>query len=67
MNSQENYAKIYQELAKQSNLIEFEFKPEIAAVKIDKTLFVKHDALEKVKKELQQNKFGLEKSLKIIA
>lgn len=65
--SQNNYAKVYQELSEQRNMIEFDFKPEIAAVRIDKTLFVKHQALEKVQKELQQNKYGLEKSNKVIA
>ena len=47
INSQSNYAKVYQEISRMSNMIEFEFKPEIEKVKIDKTLFVKHAALAK--------------------
>ena len=50
--AESNYAKVYQELSRQRNLIEMDFKPEIEQVRIDKTLFVKHAALALLQKEL---------------
>ena len=60
--AESNYAKVYQELSRQRNLIEMDFKPEIEQVRIDKTLFVKHAALAQLQKELQQTKYALEQS-----
>lgn len=61
VNAQSNYAKVYQELSRQSNQIELEFRPEIEKVKIDKTLFVKHAALAKTDEQNQLLKTSLEK------
>tara|TARA_B110000285_G_C14717147_1_gene420472 strand:+ start:361 stop:570 length:210 start_codon:yes stop_codon:yes gene_type:complete len=61
MNCQENYAKVYQELSRQSNMIELDFRPEIEQVRIDKTLFVKHAALTKTDQKVDLLCKSLEK------
>ena len=44
-----NYTTVHKKLARFNQVLENEFRPEIDKVRIDKTLFVKKSAFEKVK------------------
>ena len=41
INSKNNYLKLYQELMKQQQVLEFEFRPAIRQTAIDKSKFIK--------------------------
>ena len=49
-----NYTAVRKKLAYFKDVLENDFKPEIEKVKIDKLLFVKHAAFDKVKKDCEK-------------